>query len=304
MILFDSWNGLCLFLLKKRIMRNILLVIICLLCNSNICLPKNGYLGSDDEVVRVLAIGNSFSVDALEKYLYDLAESGGKKIVIGNLYISGAPIELHIKNAVTNSKVYSYRKINGVNRVVKENTALRDALMDEKWDYVSIQQSSRNSGKFETIEPQVSRLIDYVQKNTDGSPKFIYHQTWAYQKDSKHDAFSVYGNSQIEMYEKISATTKKLDSSHRFEFVVPCGTAIQNARTSSLGDRLTRDGQHLEDKYGRFTAACVWYEKLFGLDVRDNEFVPSEISDNEAAIAKAAAHLAVENPYKVTELNL
>jgi len=41
--------------------------------------------------LKVLAIGNSFSEDAVENYLFELAEAVGKKIIIGNLYIGGAP---------------------------------------------------------------------------------------------------------------------------------------------------------------------------------------------------------------------
>ncbi|WP_373564704.1 DUF4886 domain-containing protein [Sphingobacterium sp. E70] len=46
----------------------------------------------DDGVLRILAIGNSFSEDAIEQNLYELAKAGKKKIVIGNLYIGGAPL--------------------------------------------------------------------------------------------------------------------------------------------------------------------------------------------------------------------
>lgn len=41
----------------------------------------------DDGVVKVLAIGDSFSEDAIENYLYDLASAENISMVIGNLYI-------------------------------------------------------------------------------------------------------------------------------------------------------------------------------------------------------------------------
>src|SRR5690606_5528743 len=66
----------------------------------------------DDAVVRVLAIGNSFSDDALEHYLYGLAKAGGKSVVIGNLYIGGSSLSQHWTNASNNNANYSYRKIN------------------------------------------------------------------------------------------------------------------------------------------------------------------------------------------------
>src|SRR5690606_3802700 len=40
-----------------------------------------------DNVTRILAIGNSFSEDALETYLYPIARAAGDSILIANLYI-------------------------------------------------------------------------------------------------------------------------------------------------------------------------------------------------------------------------
>lgn len=37
--------------------------------------------------------------------------------------------------------------------------------------------------------------------------------------------------------------------------IIPTGTAIQNARTSFVGDHMNRDGYHLDLKIGRYTAA-------------------------------------------------
>ena len=47
---------------------------------------------ADAKVVKVLAIGNSFSQDAVEQYLYELAAAQGDSLVIGNAYIGGAPL--------------------------------------------------------------------------------------------------------------------------------------------------------------------------------------------------------------------
>lgn len=39
------------------------------------------------ETVKILAIGNSFSADAVEQELYGLFEAVGQKVVIGNMYM-------------------------------------------------------------------------------------------------------------------------------------------------------------------------------------------------------------------------
>lgn len=46
--------------------------------------------------------------------------------------------------------------------------------------------------------------------------------------------------------------------------------AIQNARTSYMGDTFNRDGYHLEVNYVRYTAACTWYEAIRGKSVAGN----------------------------------
>ena len=93
---------------------------------------------SDDGVIRILAIGNSFSQDAIENYLHQLAEASGKQTIIANMYIGGCTLERHYNNAQNNTAAYSYRKI-GVDgmKVSKEGVTLETALTDEKWDYVT-----------------------------------------------------------------------------------------------------------------------------------------------------------------------
>ena len=43
------------------------------------------------KLIKVLAIGNSFSQDAIEQYLYELAHAQGDSLVIGNAYIGAVP---------------------------------------------------------------------------------------------------------------------------------------------------------------------------------------------------------------------
>lgn len=258
----------------------------------------------DDGVIRILAIGNSFSEDAIENNLYELASARGKKIVIGNLYIGGAPLELHVKNAIGDSSAYSYRKTNesGEKQVI-EKMKISTALADEPWDYISFQQASPLSGKYETYAKDLPLLYTYVKEHVKyPETKYILHQTWAYQHDSDHSGFNLYERNQEHMYKAIVSTSEKVYNWGDFSILIPCGTAIQNARTTYIGDHFTRDGYHLNLNYGRFIAACVWYEALFQEDVRNNAFVPLSISYVESKIAKQAAHHAVIHPYNITLL--
>ena len=42
--------------------------------------------------LRILAIGNSFSQDAVEQYLYELLKAEGIEAIIGNMYIGGCSL--------------------------------------------------------------------------------------------------------------------------------------------------------------------------------------------------------------------
>jgi len=258
----------------------------------------------DDGVLRILAIGNSFSEDAIEQNLYELAKAGKKKIVIGNLYIGGAPLNLHVSNAKDDKPAYRYRKINLDGQMSeKANERLSEALIDEAWDYISFQQASPLSGDYDSYAKDLPPLYDYVTKHIlFPETKYILHQTWAYQNGSSHEGFVRYNRSQDSMYRAIANTSQEVFNWGNFDLLIPSGTAVQNARSSFVGDNFTRDGYHLNLNYGRFVAACTWYEALFNENILNNTFLPLKVTYVEGEIARAAAHKAVEFPYAVTVL--
>ena len=253
--------------------------------------------------IRILAVGNSFSDDALEHYLYQIGNANGDTIIIGNLAIGGASLELHYNNCLNNTPAYSYRKIIDGKRTFTDNVTLEQGLIDEEWDYISLQQVSQNAGLYESFFPYLPHLMNYINENVHNSDfQFVLHMTWSYATDASHQGFLNYGRDQDAMYTAIIETINKIASEMEIPVIVPVGTAIQNARTSKLGDTLTRDGFHLEETYGRYTASCAWYEKLTGKCVVGNSYKPDSISDLEAFIAQASAHFAVINPNKVTNI--
>ncbi|MBR6002558.1 MAG: DUF4886 domain-containing protein [Bacteroidales bacterium] len=254
-------------------------------------------LGQQKDTLRILAIGNSFSQDAVEQYLWELFDAAGIPVVIGNMYIGGCTLERHFKNTVTGKADYAYRKIVGGEKTNREGTALKDALSDEPWDYVSFQQASGVSGEYETFEPYLSALRAYVRRRVPADAKFLWHQTWAYSADATHKEFPRYGCDQMKMYKAIVAASKQVVKNHKFG-IIPSGTAIQNARASSMGDVFNRDGYHLELTHGRYTAACTWFEAISGVNVVGNPYHPSTISEETAAICQKAAHAACRRPFK------
>src|SRR5690606_30641988 len=116
--------------------------------------------------------------------------------------------------------------------------------------------------------------------------------------------FAHYGKNQHRMYEMITRASAKAKKAFGFDLLIPSGTAIQNARATSLGDNLTRDGYHLDLQIGRFIAACTWFESLFRLEAPTERYHPADVSPEAAEIAKDAAHAAVRRPFKQTKIKV
>ena len=282
-------------------MKQYKIVVICM-C---ILLLLAGGAYAQQKTVRILAIGNSFSQDAVEQYLHELAEAEGISTIIGNMFIGGCSLERHVKNARDNAPAYAYRKIgtDGKKRE-KGKMSLETVLADEDWDYVSLQQASPFSGMYETYEASLPELIEYVKARLPKKTKLMLHQTWAYASTSRHSGFKNYNCNQLTMYQAIANAVKKAAKANKIKIVIPSGTAIQNARTSFIGDHLNRDGYHLDVKIGRYTAACTWFERIFKHNVVGNPYAPEGLDEARKAVAQKAAHAAVKHPYKVTELSI
>ena len=249
------------------------------------------------DTLRILAIGNSFSQDALEQNLWELFDAEGIPVIIGNLYIGGCTLQRHYNNSLGNIPDYRYRKVVDGVRTDMPGYTLEMGLADEPWDVVSLQQASGVSGLYETFQPYLKGLIGFVKSRTREGVRLVWHQTWAYSADASHPEFPVYGRNQQVMYAAIMYAARRAVEENGFQQVIPSGTAIQNARGTDLGDSLNRDGYHLELTYGRYTAACTWFETLTGRDVTANPWHPAAVDPETARLCQEAAHQACRAPW-------
>ena len=128
---------------------------------------------SQDSIVRVLAIGNSFSQDAVEQYLWELANEAGIKMVIGNAYRGGQGFQSHWIDVTEANNTFEYRKVQDGRRTNRPRTALADIITDEPWQYITVQQVSQESGLTTTFEPYLTNLIQYTQGLRSFSDYFI-----------------------------------------------------------------------------------------------------------------------------------
>ncbi len=251
--------------------------------------------------LKILAIGNSFSTDSMQ-YLYEILKEGGvEEIVLGNLYYGGCSLDQHYTFNKGDLANYKYYKNTAGSWGLTEDFKMSSALADEEWDYVSLQQTSKTCG----LTNSYGRLDDLIAVVKEKCPeaKLIWNMTWAYQQDSTHSSFPNYNKDQMTMYNMIIDVVKTVIEPLNFDIVIPCMTSIQNARTSFMGDTLTRDGYHLDYYIGRYIAALTWYASITGCPVDGIEFNPStvKVSADMLKAAKEAVANAVKTPLAVTE---
>lgn len=254
---------------------------------------------SEDGILKILTIGNSFSDDTMQ-YVYKIAKSAGvEKIKLGNLYIGGCSLDTHTSNAKANARAYDYRTNSADAWVNTPSYRMKDAITSENWDFISLQQASGSSGIANTYA-NLQYMIDYVSELAPES-KLVFNMTWAYQQDSTHAEFSKYESNQIKMYESIvAAVQSEVATKSKIEYIVPNGTAIQNARTSYVGDRLTRDGFHLSLDLGRYIAGLTFFYQLTGISIENIEYIPDGVDPDLQKVAIESAISAVNVPFAIS----
>ena len=258
--------------------------------------------GEIDDTLKILAFGNSFSVDAME-HLDGIMDDGGiEKYVLGNLYIGNCSIAKHITNLNGNIAEYEYYKNTSGSLHISYDFSANEALAQEDWDIISIQHNAEaydaeHIGDFEAL----IELIKAVQPNAT----IVWHMTWAFAENCDLSTFvNVYNKDQMTMYNAITDCVKTvIEPNEKISMIIPSGTSIQNLRTSYIGDTLNRDGYHLSYGTGRYTAALTWYAVLTGRSIDNISFVPIEFPEIEAQLPaiKDAVNKAIAKPFEVTE---
>ncbi len=244
------------------------------------------------KTIKVLAIGNSFSEDAVEQYLYELAAAQGDSLVIGNAYIPGCSIDMHTDNLKTSATKYAYRKIVGGVKTEEKGVSLQRIILDEPWDIVTLQQASQLSGIAESFKNLafLRRSVKLLTTNPDA--QIWWHMTWAYAKNFKNERYAAYGYDQRKMYGEILNCVRNEVQKVGITTIIPSGIAIRLMRYR-IGDVLNRDGYHLSYDMGRYTVACTWCEKLTGRIVDGNSYWPEGITMDDAKLCQQEAHEAV-----------
>ena len=237
--------------------------------------------------MKILSIGNSFSIDA-HRYLKRLAEAAGIDLTTANLYIGGCSLETHHRLMLSGEKQYTL-ECNGVSTSLRVSSA--DGLLADAHDIITIQQASHFSYNYGTYAPYLPALAEWIRKCCPGA-KLYLHQTWGYEDGSDRLHITPFATNG-DMMEKIRESYRRAAEEIGADGVIPSGEAMLHLAKS--GVRAHRDGFHASLAAGRYAIALTWAGALLGQDPRENTFSDFDIpaTAEEILAAKEAAAFAL-----------
>lgn len=257
------------------------------------------------EPVKILGIGNSFTMDVMEQHLEPIMESMNQPAILGYPYRGGTTLAQHVAFTKDGSLPYTYCEWRD-GKLTKSGEFTSDLISrieQEQWDYILIQTDHLNSGKIASYEPYLTELIDIVKTHCPNkSVKLGLYMTWGYDTGSTASGFGYYQSKSTVMYDSIVSCVKKVLPNHPELMLIPVGTAIQNARTSYKGERLNRDGYHLNYDYGRYIASLCWAKALCGFEPKEVPYYPNTISEYCANMCRQAVVNAFLSPLDTISL--
>ena len=230
----------------------------------------------------ILSIGNSFSHDA-QRYLHKIAEADGVELHTFNLYIGGCPLSRHYRNMLSELPEYTL-EMNGES--TNFQVSLKDALLNREWDIITVQQASRHSPDYDSYQPYLNALTDYIRRCVPKA-KLAVHQTWAYEQGSLLLNSTLGYQDQEDMFRDVQNAYAKAAKAIHADLLIPSGEVFQALLANGI-EKVHRDTFHASRGLGRYALGLIWYAIMTGQDVKANSFsrFDEEVSPEQMEIAK------------------
>ncbi|MBQ8710842.1 MAG: DUF4886 domain-containing protein [Bacteroidaceae bacterium] len=261
----------------------------------------------------VLFIGNSFSIDTSAALPSILSSLGINNVNVYVLYKGGCSMKQHYEFYKSNEKVYELYRYNSQGEVQLEKaTSIKEAMQRFPYDVVVWQQYSLESGDYTTYEPYLSKLIQaYNINKLAARTTFAFNETWAYASNAKN---LLKFKNQKNMWKSICTSVRKMKAASGIDLIIPCGTAVQNAReveALKVDNELTRDGTHINYFAGRYLLACTFFESIIApclnRNLRDDTTIygkdtdTGQVNNTNRRLLQNCARLAIANNYEISE---
>lgn len=264
----------------------------------------------DGKSLKILCLTSSFGLNTTE-LLYDIAVAEGvEDVTVARLYASGCTLKKHVDSYNNDVGIYWYTKFTDEGKVSVYDAKLLDGLLDEDWDIIYIQQGAEQTPQLHTYEDYLDQFMEIIHPNkTNPNAKFVWNQTWAFQWDNPRTIFTdTFQGNQLLMHEAIiDAMQEKILTRSDFCTLIPTGAAVQNARSSYFGDRLTKDTLHLNN-LGRVIGGYTVLATLLDKDITEVNVgavksydltTPIRLSETDRMVVMESVNNARLDPFSV-----
>lgn len=294
--------------------------------NSIYPLYKSETVTVTDQIL-VLAIGNSFSQDAMFE-LKNIAAADDVDIDAYNCYVGGRSLQAHYDS--WNSDTVDYTIQPNGDGTGTEKTSAKELVSAKDWNYIILQgttHSDKGTGYKDsalwtndgTIWQNMANDIATLQP----AAKRLVHGTWApyetssakfdngYFADGTPDARGAYTSAVLDRYELAASKFSTTSGTYlptavavdylirHYGFAEVEGTLDTNGyawSNASNAKSVYRDSTcHLTSNVGRVLAGLVWYEMITGTPATQNKYTRATLSTEEMTMIKEAAHYACQN---------
>ncbi len=265
---------------------------------------------------NLLCVGSSCAQEAIDCANQILKGDESMNVKVYAAVMEGADLDDLYASFARGEASYAFRSYDfeGASWGESEGKTLQEILKGEvSFDAICLGEESAEAGKKESFL-NLSRfalaLSSYYGSLGKSAPSLGYLLPWSYEDKASIDQsyYEDYGNDRNVMYQAIADVCREsLVPSGRFNFVLPVGTAIQNARENGFvtPKDFTSDGKSLDLTYGRYLASLCLASKLTGY--RASHFVyrgesgSEYVTEGEKSLFDGFVDASIANPYQVTK---
>lgn len=278
---------------------------------------------ADTVPLRILALGNSYSIDALA-YVPEVMASSYPNVdfTMTILYYAKRSIANHYHHLSDQLKyepmTWKDGKWHLIVSYVEQGVRLEDMFVDQTWDYVVLQEYSLLSDDYSNcFSPDGS--VDYLQGLIDACRGFGHEGKFAWLMFPAYPATSysaLHQNGDAMMNGIIDAGKHVMEDHPDITLLMPCGTALHNARktylnkcgTCSSHEMFFEDNKHLQAGIGPLIEAYAVVMSLMGTDgeypyletirwPRYKHGVNEGLTPDNEELARLCAIKAIDDPY-------
>ena len=277
--------------------------------------------------LKILTIGNSFSNSVFNDLENIVKSTPGCAITLCRANIGGASFSIHWNYHLKSEKNPSFKPYLKDNKDKNSKKySLREALTMEKWDIITIHQSSRKSWMLSTYYPDADNLIKLI-RSLAPQAEIVIQQTWSY--NSAAPLYKEWKIDQKTMYDRLTGSYLALAEKYNLR-IIPTGYAVQLYR-EELGEKLVQpdpakfnslrrperprntdvtgnfywkkssgtgkyflsiDAIHMNPQ-GRYLQGCVWFAFLYGKDPETIKYIPAGMKKDRAVYFRKLAKKAI-----------